>query len=68
MGEPTGGGAHLVEIKKVNNEINLWTPTARAHNYVTESNWEGVGVQPDIAVESSDAMSAAIKFLKKANN
>lgn len=63
VGETTGGGAHLVEMMRVNDEINLWTPVARAYNSVTESNWEGTGVIPTIEVEASEAKSVAIDFL-----
>jgi hypothetical protein len=52
-------------MKKVNDEINLWTPVARAHNFVTKSNWEGSGVKPTIEVEASRAKTAAIDFLSK---
>ncbi|MGG2463433.1 hypothetical protein ACO0M4_27110 [Streptomyces sp. RGM 3693] len=31
-------------------------PTARSINSVTGTNWEGVGVEPDLAVTAGDAL------------
>ena len=63
IGEPSGGGAHLVTMKSVNDEIDIRIPIARAYNPITKSNWEGDGVIPTIEVESRLAKEAAIKHL-----
>jgi hypothetical protein len=34
-------------------------PFAGARNPITESNWEGVGVQPDVAVSEEEALDTA---------
>lgn len=69
VGERTGGGAHLVEMMRVSDEINIRIPTARAHNPITQSNWEGVGVAPDIKVDQETAKSAAVEhFLAHAGS
>ena len=65
IGEPTGGGAHLVEMQRVTDDIDIRIPVLRAYNSVTESNWERNGVIPMIAVEASKAKSAAIKHIEK---
>ena len=39
----------------------LRVPYARAFNPVTKTNWEGVGVIPDIKVAADDALEAAKK-------
>lgn len=62
-GEASGGGAHLVEMKRVNDAIDIRIPVVRAHNHITGSNWEGVGVIPTLKVKASDAKMAAIEFL-----
>lgn len=61
VGENTGGGAHLVEMMRVSDEINIRIPTARAHNPITQSNWERVGVAPDIEVNYRNAKTAAME-------
>lgn len=64
IGETTGGGAHLVEMRPVNDEIDIRIPSARAYNPITKSNWEVVGVVPSINVDPSEAVDAAIEFLR----
>jgi hypothetical protein len=34
-------------------------PTARAINPVTKTNWEGVGVKPDVAIDREKALDKA---------
>lgn len=68
VGETTGGGAHLVEMQRVNDEITIRIPVARAYNPVTKSNWEGDGVIPDINVDAADAKSVALKYFQNAAN
>jgi hypothetical protein len=42
-------------------QIELRLPTARTVNPTTGSNWEGVGVQPDVVTEAYDALAAAYR-------
>jgi C-terminal processing protease CtpA/Prc len=64
IGEATGGGAHLVQMERVNDDIDIRIPVARAYNSITKSNWEGVGVIPTIQVEALQAKSEAIEYFK----
>ncbi len=41
-------------------QIELRLPVARAVNPITGSNWESVGVQPDIPAQASDALEVAL--------
>ncbi|MFO0984148.1 MAG: S41 family peptidase [Planctomycetota bacterium] len=59
VGETTGGGAHPVFPHRLNAEMVMSVPFARAINPITNTNWEGTGVLPDIAVKASDALYAA---------
>lgn len=69
VGENTGGGAHLVDMMRVNDEIDIRMPVVRAYNPITKSNWEGVGVVPTLKTPATNADKAAIKYLKnKLNN
>ena len=59
LGETTGGGAHPVNGVKVSEHFELGVPFARAISPVTKTNWEGTGVQPDVAMAAPDALDAA---------
>ena len=59
VGETTGGGAHPVDIHKVNDHFSVRIPVARAINPVTKGDWEGVGVRPDVTVTASEALERA---------
>lgn len=63
-GESSGGGAHLVDMERVNDDIDIRIPVVRAHNPITNTNWEGVGVKPTLDVDPSQAESAAIEYLE----
>jgi C-terminal processing protease CtpA/Prc len=43
----------------VGHDIVVSIPTARATNFVTKTNWEHVGVKPDIAVPAAQALQTA---------
>ena len=66
VGETTGGGAHPGGVRRINDHFGIWLPTGRAINPITGTNWEGVGVAPDIAVDATEALPAAhLDALKK---
>jgi len=66
VGEPTGGGAHSVDLFPVGDLFEIYIPTARAVNPITGSNWEGTGIEPDVVVPSEKALDTAIELAKKA--
>ncbi|HCS48073.1 MAG TPA: hypothetical protein DIW61_07395 [Candidatus Aminicenantes bacterium] len=59
VGETTGGGAHPGGMQIINDSFLVWVPTGRAVNPISKTNWEGTGIAPDIAVESSKALEKA---------
>jgi retinol-binding protein 3 len=59
VGETTGGGAHPGGVRRITDHFGIWLPSGRAINPVTGTNWEGVGIAPDIAVDPADALRAA---------
>lgn len=59
VGETTGGGANPVSWFGVGHGIAVAIPTARTTNVVTGTNWEHVGVKPDIAVPAAQALRTA---------
>jgi hypothetical protein len=60
IGETTGGGAHPVSPQLITNGFIGFIPYARAVNPVTKTNWEAVGVKPDVKVDPNIALDAAV--------
>lgn len=63
VGETTGGGANPAQRLPIGHDVMAFIPTGRAESPVTGSNWEGRGVQPDIAVPAADALATALSRL-----
>lgn len=59
IGETTGGGAHPGGTRVASDRFSVWVPTGRAINPITNTNWEGTGVVPDVEVKASEALLAA---------
>jgi hypothetical protein len=59
VGETTGGGAHLVAGRRINDHFTIGVPSGRPINAVTKTDWEGVGVEPDTRVEADKALKTA---------
>jgi len=66
IGETTGGGAHPVWPLAVGNGFVANIPFARAINPVTKTNWEAIGVKPDVPVPADDALTVALKMISDA--
>lgn len=66
VGETTGGGAHPGGESGLSERFNIWIPSGMAINPITHTNWEGVGVEPDIKTAKEEALNTArIKALEK---
>jgi retinol-binding protein 3 len=63
IGETTGGGAHPVRGRRIDDHFMIGVPFARAINPITHTNWEGTGVEPDVKVPASEALAAALKLV-----
>ncbi len=63
IGEITGGGAHPVNQFPINSVFTAVIPIGRAINPITKTNWEGIGVQPDIEMNENDAFDYALTKL-----
>lgn len=60
VGETTGGGAHPRVGFTLSPTLQLHVPTARSVNTITGTNWEGVGVKPDIECAADEALHRAL--------
>ncbi|GHO77981.1 hypothetical protein KSD_57520 [Ktedonobacter sp. SOSP1-85] len=59
IGETTGGGAHAGLRYPISSHFEAFIPNMRAINPTSKTNWEGVGVQPDVPVAQADALEIA---------
>lgn len=59
VGETTGGGAHGQFEADVTNGFMMQVPYWTSINPVTKTNWEKVGVEPDLKTSENDALEAA---------
>ncbi|MDZ7625513.1 MAG: S41 family peptidase [Ignavibacteriaceae bacterium] len=64
IGEVTGGGANPGGMFPAGNGLAVFIPTGRAINPITKTNWEGVGVKPDIELPADDALDKALELAK----
>jgi len=61
VGETTRGGAHPTDSLPISETVEITVPVARSINPVTGTNWEGVGVVPDVAVPAEEAFGLAYR-------
>jgi retinol-binding protein 3 len=66
VGETTGGGAHPGGGVNLPHGMRAFIPSGRAINPITKTNWEGVGVKPDVAVAANAALDTAHKLAREA--
>ncbi len=59
VGETTGGGANPGDQADLGNGFVAFIPNGRAINPITKTNWEGTGVQPDVAIAAEGALKMA---------
>lgn len=64
IGEPTGGGAHPVNDYPLSNNFVARIPYAKAINPYTHTNWERIGVSPDIKTPSHNALIESLKKIR----
>jgi len=65
IGEPTWGGAHPARPYRIGDHFSAFIPTRRIINPITQSNWEGTGVIPDIAAAPDKALDVAKDLLQR---
>ena len=63
IGETTGGGAHPVRGRRIDDHFMIGVPFARAINPITHTNWEGTGVEPDVKVPADQALVTARRLI-----
>jgi hypothetical protein len=59
VGGSTWGGANPGGFLPIDEHFGLFVPTGAAVNPISRTNWEGVGVKPDVAVDPAVALETA---------
>ena len=63
VGDTTGGGAHPAGPFQLGQGFLINLPFAQSINPYSKTNWEGIGVRPDIAVKSDLALEKAQELI-----
>jgi retinol-binding protein 3 len=64
VGETTAGGAHPASEGRLGDHFAISVPWGNSINPITGTNWEGVGVVPDVKVSADEALAAALRLLR----
>ena len=59
VGENTGGGAHGTKPYRLSDHFTASIPFSYSKNPITHSDWEGVGIEPDVTVPADQTLLAA---------
>jgi len=65
IGERTWGGAHPARPYRLGEHFFAVIPGRRSISPITQGNWEGVGVIPDIAAAPDKALARARELLQR---
>jgi hypothetical protein len=65
VGERTWGGAHPTRPARLGDHFFAAIPGARTISPITHTNWEGVGVVPDVAATPDQALAVAKDMLQR---
>jgi Peptidase family S41/N-terminal domain of Peptidase_S41 in eukaryotic IRBP len=64
IGETTGGGAHPMQMLRIDEHFSVSVPVASSISPITHTDWEGTGVEPDIRVPAADALAEALRLAR----
>jgi len=66
IGEKTKGAANPSRFHRIKEKLLVCIPYGYAVNSITQSNWEGTGVTPDVMVPADSPLTTAIGLAKEA--
>ncbi len=64
IGQTSGGGANPGRTMRINNDLGVFIPMGKAINPITKTNWEGVGVVPEIKTTLEGAINKTHELAK----
>lgn len=62
IGEVSAGGANPGAVHQLTKHFSIFIPNGRAINPITQTNWEGTGVTPDIKTSQNEAYETAYEL------
>jgi C-terminal processing protease CtpA/Prc len=68
IGARTWGGANAARPYRLSQHFVAFIPSRRSISPITHTNWEGVGVIPDVAAKVDDALAAAQDLMQRQLN
>ena len=66
VGQTTGGGANPGGTMSINENLSVFIPTGKAINPITKTNWEGIGVIPEVETTPEESFEKAHELAKQA--
>jgi hypothetical protein len=60
VGEPTAGAGHYGGFEGIGDRFSVFIPVGRTFDPDTGKDWEGVGIEPDVAVPAEQALTEAL--------
>ncbi len=66
IGQTSAGAANPGGTRGINDQLSVFIPTGRAINPITNTSWEGIGVQPEIITKKEETYDLALKEAQKA--
>ncbi len=66
VGQTTGGGANPGGTMPINEKLVVFIPGGKAINPITKTNWEGVGVVPEVKTSPEETLTKAHELAKVA--
>lgn len=64
IGEPSAGAAHMNSYYSLGNNFRISVSTGAPKNPVTNTNWEGIGIIPDVIETPANAKEKALMLIK----
>ena len=62
VGETTSGRGHMGMSHRIDDHFTIRIPGMKVTNPISNTNWEGTGVVPDVKVKAEDALHTAMKL------
>jgi hypothetical protein len=62
VGETTRGGSHAGVFHRMDDDFGMGIPEQKVINPFGKTDWEGVGVEPDVKVSAAEALETAVKL------
>jgi len=66
VGQTSGGGANPGGTRGINENLSVFIPTGKAVNPITKTNWEGVGVIPEVKTTVEETLGKTHELAKEA--